>query len=228
MLSFNKQKEKSKYEKLKEVKKLLESKNRKDFNKFKKKLRDIKKEVDEEIKSIEEENNLKELKQNKRKIKDVLNKKNEKEIKIILNQIKFNKKDSIELFEIEKLNIPNELKSEMIDDIKEIERCYKNKCYKASIIMCARVLETSLHRLYYEKTNNDLLEKAPGIGLGKLIAKLKKKQVNLDPSLTQQIHVINQARIYSVHKKKEKFNPTKNKTKGIILYTKEIVKSIFK
>ena len=31
-----------------------------------------------------------------------------------------------------------------------------------------------------------------GIGLGNLIAKLKDKNVNLDPALTNQIHLINQ------------------------------------
>ncbi|MDD5650878.1 MAG: hypothetical protein PHF86_10765, partial [Candidatus Nanoarchaeia archaeon] len=63
-------------------------------------------------------------------------------------------------------NIPEEIKSEIFADIQEIEKCFKFGCYRSSVIVCGRLLETALHRKYFELTNNDLLEKAPGIGLG--------------------------------------------------------------
>ena len=90
------------------------------------------------------------------------------------------------------------------------------------------MLEISLHRKYYEITKNDLLEKSPGIGLGKIIAKLKEKKVNIAPGLSQQIHLINQTRIFSVHKKSSTFTPNKDQTHAIILFTLDILEKLFK
>ena len=82
-------------------------------------------------------------------------------------------------------------------------------------------------RKYYEATGHDILEKNPGIGLGNLIKKLKDKNVNLDPALTNQIHLINQVRVFSVHKKKEIFHPSEQQTKAMILYTLDVLERIF-
>ena len=128
-----------------------------------------------------------------------------------------------------KLNIlPDDIRAEVKADIGEIERCFSNDCLRSSIVLCGRVLEVALHRKYYEVTGNDLLEKSPGIGLGNLIAKLKDKKVAIDPGLTQQIHLINQVRISSVHKKQEPFNPTKSQAHAIILYTLDVLDKLFK
>ena len=124
-------------------------------------------------------------------------------------------------------NTPGEIKSEIFADISEIEKCFKFGCYRSSVIMCGRILETALHRKYYEITQNDLLEKAPGIGLGKIIAKLDELNIKFDPGLTQQIHLINQMRIFSVHNKKDTFNPTEIQTHAIILYTLDIIEKLF-
>ena len=125
-------------------------------------------------------------------------------------------------------NIPEEIKSEIFADIEEIEKCFKFNCYRSATIICGRILETALHRKYFELTNNDLLEKAPGIGLGKIIAKLEELNIKFDPGLTQQIHLINQMRIFSVHNKKEVFNPTEMQTYAIILYTLDIIDKLFR
>jgi hypothetical protein len=127
-----------------------------------------------------------------------------------------------------KLKLPEEIKDEIFADIEELEKCFSASCYRSSIILCARILETALHRKYYELTKNDLLEKSPGIGLGKIIAKLKEKEIKFDPGITQQIHLINQMRIFTVHKKKERFNPTKSQTHAMILYTTDILEKLFK
>lgn len=227
MLNLSKKEEKDKYQKFKEAKSLLNKGSKNDFYKAKEILKEIYQEIKEDIDLIKEENKFDELLDIKNKLSEAINRRNKREVEIIVKDIDFSKKNEDYEFDIKSLNFPLNLRNEMIDDLNEIERCYKSECYKASIIMCARVLETTLHRLYYEKTGNDLLEKAPGIGLGKLIAKLKKKNELLDPAITQQIHVINQTRIYSVHKKKQLFNPSKGQTKGIILYTKEIIKKVF-
>ncbi len=129
-----------------------------------------------------------------------------------------------------KLTIPkvhDEIKADIAADVREVEKTFSAGCYRASVILCGRVLETCLHRKYFDATGMDILEKNPGIGLGKLIAKLDKKDVKLDPGLTQQIHLINQVRIFSVHKKKESFIPSKAQCSAIILYTMDIVGKMF-
>ncbi|MBS3122694.1 hypothetical protein J4434_07475 [Candidatus Woesearchaeota archaeon] len=124
-------------------------------------------------------------------------------------------------------SIPADIKSEVSLDISELESAFNAGCYRASIILCGRILETCLHRIYFEATGNDLLEKSPGIGLGNLIAKISEKGITLDPGLTHQIHLINNVRIFSVHKKKELFVPSKQQTYAMILYTMDVVGRLF-
>ncbi|MFH1641501.1 MAG: DUF4145 domain-containing protein [Nanoarchaeota archaeon] len=124
--------------------------------------------------------------------------------------------------------LPQEILPDVQADIKELNKCFNNDCFRSAVILCGRLLETALHRKYYEVTGNDLLEKSPGIGLGNIIAKLKEKELVIDPALTNQIHLINQVRIFSVHKKKEAFYPSKQQTQATILYTLDILEKIFK
>lgn len=124
-------------------------------------------------------------------------------------------------------NIHPNIKDELNADLEEMHRCFNAGCYRSAIIICGRILETALHRKYFEVTGNDLLEKAPGIGLGNLIAKLADKKVDLDPALGNQIHLINQVRIHSVHKKQKAFTPNKTQTRAIILYTTDIINKLF-
>jgi hypothetical protein len=51
--------------------------------------------------------------------------------------------------------------------------------------------------------------------------------VVLDPGLTQQIHLINQVRVFSVHKKKEVFRPTREQAEAMVLYTKDVLRKLF-
>jgi hypothetical protein len=124
-------------------------------------------------------------------------------------------------------NVHPHIKEELNVDIEEMHRCYNAGCYRSAIIICGRILETALHRKYFEVTGNDLLEKAPGIGLGNLIAKLSSKNVGIDPALGNQIHLINQVRIYSVHKKQKAFMPSKTQTRAIMLYTMDVLNKLF-
>jgi len=123
--------------------------------------------------------------------------------------------------------LPIEVKDEIIADFSETQKCYQNGSYRSSIILCGRVLEIALHRKYFELTNLDILEKNPGIGLGTLIAKLQEKNIKFDPGITQQIHLINQTRIHSVHIKKETFYPTKTQAQAIMLLTQDILEKLF-
>ncbi len=143
----------------------------------------------------------------------------------ITKRMDFPKKELEKIFSI--TNVPEDISSDIKADIEELNKCFNNGCYRSSIILCGRLLETALHRKYYSTTKNDLLEKSPGIGLGNIIAKLKEKNVSLDPALTNQIHLINQVRVFSVHKKKEAFYPTKQQTHATILYTIDILEKLF-
>lgn len=124
--------------------------------------------------------------------------------------------------------LPADIRDEVIADVNEIEKCMSAECYRSATILCGRVMETALHRKYFEATGNDLLEKAPGIGLGSLIAKLNEKGVQLDPGLPNQIHLINQVRIFSVHTKKQPFSPSRAQAEAIVLYTLDILTKLFR
>ncbi len=133
-------------------------------------------------------------------------------------------KDSLE---ITLPKLPKEIQEEVESDIKEIKKCYSAGCYRSAVVLCGRILETALHRKYYDTTGQDILEKNPGIGLGNLIAKLNDKGVELDPGLSQQIHLVNQVRIFTVHKKQRTFYPTKAQANAIVLFTIDTLEKLF-
>lgn len=124
-------------------------------------------------------------------------------------------------------SIPREIYSEMKSSFDEMLKCYEHNCYRSTLIMCGRMMEIALHKKYLDHTKIDLLEKSPDIGLGNLILKFKEKGIELDPGLSNQIHLINQLRVASVHKKKQSFNPTRAQCKASILYTLDTLKKLF-
>ena len=158
--------------------------------------------------------------------------KNQNLIKIVINDIneKLNPKIESEfhdlIHELKAMTLPNEIKSEILLDFKEAVNSFNAKNFRATIMLCARILETVLFRKYYDLTGKDLLETAPGYGLGKLVAELRKLN-QVDPAIMQQIHLINQIRIYSVHKKKDPFMPTEEQTKAVLLYTFDLIKKLY-
>jgi hypothetical protein len=123
--------------------------------------------------------------------------------------------------------IPEDVKNDVLADLGELEKCFDASCYRSCIILCGRLLEIGLHRKYFEATGNDLLEKSPGIGLGNLIAKMNEKGILVDPGVMQQVHLVNNVRIFSVHKKKETFVTSKNQTSAIILFTLDTLEKLF-
>ncbi len=124
-------------------------------------------------------------------------------------------------------NIPDQIKPEILADIDELEKCFNADCLRSCVIICGRLLETALHRKYFETTGQDILEKNPGIGLGTLVAKLTEKGILLDPGLANMIHLINNVRIFTVHKKKEAFYPTKEQTQATMLFTLDVLRKLF-
>lgn len=123
--------------------------------------------------------------------------------------------------------LPEDIKAEILADLNEIDKAFKAKCFRSATILCGRVLETALHRKYYDTTGFDILEKNPGIGLGNLIGKLREKGVTLDPALNQQIHLINQVRVFAVHKKLEPFHPSEDQARAMVLYTCDVLTKLF-
>jgi hypothetical protein len=134
--------------------------------------------------------------------------------------------DRKEFLELPKL--PKEIYEEVKASFDELVTCFNNRCYRSSLILCGKILEIAMHRKYFESTGKDLLEKSPDIGLGNLLAKMREKEILFDPGLPQQIHLINQLRVYSVHKKAEIFQPSKEQSQATILYTLDILKKLFK
>lgn len=164
-------------------------------------------------------------------LKNNLNKHNIKGILLVLDHLKKEIKN-LDIKTIEKLDfkmpkLHPDIKEEIIADLNELKKCYDNQCCRSVVIICGRIMETVLHRKYYEVTGNDILEKNPGIGLGNMIAKLKDKNIKFDPGLTQQIHLINQLRIFSVHKKQDVFYPTREQAHAMILYTLDAIRKLF-
>lgn len=126
-----------------------------------------------------------------------------------------------------KVNVPLEIKEEILSDLNEAKINISSSSYRSAIILCGRALEVALHRKYYDVTKNDLLETSPNIGLGKLIAKLKEKNIFDDSGITQQIHLINNVRISSVHKKQTFVKPTYEQANAIFLYTLDILNKLY-
>lgn len=124
-------------------------------------------------------------------------------------------------------NVPKEIKQEIQTNFDELLICFENSCFRSSLILCGKILEIALHRKYFEATGKDLLEKSPDIGLGNLLAKMHENNIILDPGLPQQIHFINQLRVFSVHKKAQTFQPSKEQAKATILYTVDVLNKLF-
>ncbi len=123
--------------------------------------------------------------------------------------------------------VPDEVRTALESDLAEAARCFEAGCNRSVVILCGRILEVALHRRYYDATGTDLLEKAPGTGLGNLIKKLAEKEVVVDPGLTNQIHMINQLRVSSVHAKRDAFSPTRDQAHAVMLYTVDALKRLF-
>ncbi len=125
------------------------------------------------------------------------------------------------------LNLPHEIRDDILFDLAEAERCFNAEAYRSTMILCGRIMETALHRKYYDVTGKDLLETSPGIGLGNILSKLKESSIEIDPAVAQQIHLINNVRIFSVHKKSAPFQPSKEQAQATVLFTIDILKKLF-
>ncbi|UCD20814.1 MAG: hypothetical protein JSW08_03510 [archaeon] len=124
--------------------------------------------------------------------------------------------------------IPKVIEPEVKSNLTEAEMCYNNNCYRSVLMLCAKILEIALHRKYYDITNKDMLEKAPDLTLGNLIKRIKAEGFHFDPGLSNQISLINQLRIHSVHKKQIPLEPSRDQALATIHYTLDTLKRLFK
>lgn len=125
-------------------------------------------------------------------------------------------------------HVPREVYFEVKSNFDEATICFDNRCYRAATILCGKILEVALHRKYFEVTGKDMLEKAPSIGLGNMLVRLKEANVEIEPGLSNQIHIINQMRVATVHKKAGHFIPSRAQCQATILYTLDALKKLFK
>ncbi len=125
-------------------------------------------------------------------------------------------------------HVPREVYYEIKSNFDEAVMCFENRCYRAATILCGKILEVALHRKYFEVSGEDLLEKVPTIGLGKIVTRLKQRDVQIDSALTNQINIINELRSSSVHKKINHFVPSRAQCQASILYTLDTLKKMFK
>jgi len=211
---------------VKQLSDILSNKSTSKFVKTEDQLRIPLKTIDDLIWKIAFDIDDKELRLELITLFDRMKKENEKVkyIREMINVVKEVKEKNIK-FSLSK--IPGDVKNDVLADLFELEKCYDAGCYRSCIILCGRLLEVGLHRKYFEATGNDLLEKSPGIGLGNLIAKLNEKNILVDPGVMQQVHLVNNVRIFSVHKKKETFITSKNQTSAIILFTLDTLEKLF-
>lgn len=151
-----------------------------------------------------------------------------KEVCALLKEIKKIIPKVLEKKEINLPKLPEEIRDEVKANFDELTICFENKCYRSSLILCGKIIEIALHRKYFELTNKDLLEKSPDIGLGTILAKMRELGIIFDPGLPQQIHLINQLRVFSVHKKTQIFQPSKEQAQATLLYTLDILNKLFK
>lgn len=109
---------------------------------------DVYLEIIKDVKKVEEqynENNSKAIIENIQKIKT--------------KTLKF--KDIKDDISVEVKFIPIDVRADVNADLKELKKCYNAGCYRSAVIICGRLLETALHRKYYEITKQDILEKNP-------------------------------------------------------------------
>jgi hypothetical protein len=125
-------------------------------------------------------------------------------------------------------HVPREIYYETKSNFDEITICFENRCYRAATILCGKILEVALHRKYFEVTGKDMLEKAPSIGLGNMLVRLKEAGIIIEPGLSNQIHIINQLRVATVHKKVSHFVPSRAQCQATILYTLDALKKLFR
>ena len=122
--------------------------------------------------------NLQDVEQIKALVTKLSLTKDASELKLIVGHIaEFAAK--IKMPKIVKMSIPFDVKADMEADMTELHKCYDAGCYRSTVILCGKLLETALHRKYFDATGNDLLEKSPGIGLGNLISKLKDNSIEV-------------------------------------------------
>jgi hypothetical protein len=151
----------------------------------------------------------------------------EKSIDMIENTLEKIPEKQKENKEFSLAKLPKDIQEDVQTNFDELLVCFENNCFRSSLMLCGKILEIALHRKYFEVTGKDLLEKSPDIGLGNLLARMKEYGINLDPGLPQQIHLINQLRVFSVHKKERVFQPSKDQAKATILYTLDVLNKLF-
>ncbi len=137
---------------------------------------------------------------------------------------KLDKKDIVHYKPVTNLN--SFTKEEIEIDMKEAEICVNSGAYKAGITMCGRAVEVTLHSIYEEKTGSDLSRS--GIGLGKLIGKMREENIDIPEEITRIANFINDMRVISIHKREKLYLPSVEETTSIFELTNAVLRKLYK
>lgn len=114
------------------------------------------------------------------------------------------------------------------DDITEIINLtydevlsdYKNCCYISAISLCGKIIETALYAIYLKVFGKNPDDEKNKMGIHALTNRLKKDGYEFD-SLDDQISVIARHRNKAIHG--NVIIPTKDETRGVIYFTKDVL-----
>ena len=149
-----------------------------------------------------------------------------KDFAAIFAKIIIEKLDDYKKYEIawETININDEnVKYDISLSYNEAIKAYLNRLYISSIVLCGKVIEIAIHFLYEKNNNEELLDKYPGIGLGKALGKLRKQGFKFPEEIDSTVNLINKYRNAYIHKKTASVMPNDTQAEAIILLVKNFL-----
>jgi hypothetical protein len=113
-------------------------------------------------------------------------------------------------------------KDDFLATLNEIQICFDNECFIATIGLCGKILEVSLKEILIR---NEIQYDA-NFMVGKLIALIKERAPDeyIDPSLSNIVNIINTSRITAVHAKERIPVPSRDQAIMVIFATRDLVR----
>jgi len=123
----------------------------------------------------------------------------------------------------EETNINENYKDDFLKTLDEIAKCFDNECYIATISLCGKILETTIHEIF--KRNN--IETREREFLSNMIERLMNNRENvddyIDPSLPQIAKIISYSRNGAIHHNERVPIPSRDQAIMVIFALRDIV-----
>jgi len=112
---------------------------------------------------------IREIKKSLREVNQMVSRDNEDylmRINSLVNRLedsKTERRDRQEILKLaerlneKKIKLPEDIAAEVDADLAEVDKCLENSCLRSVVVLCGRVLETALHRKYFEATTKSSL-----------------------------------------------------------------------